>query len=40
MRFNNAIMNYDHLDAGRTVGAQGTSSMESKGGEEKETGLM
>lgn len=32
----NAIMNYDHLDAGRTVGAQGTSSMESKGGEEKE----
>ena len=32
----NAIMNYDHLDAGRTVGAQGTSSMESKSGEEKE----
>jgi len=32
----NAIMNYDHLDAGRTMGAQGTSPTGSKGGEEEE----
>jgi hypothetical protein len=32
----NAVMNYDHLDAGRSANAQGTSSTAATGGEEEE----
>jgi hypothetical protein len=32
----NAILNYDHLSAGRVAGGQGTSSTVAAGGEEEE----
>ena len=32
----NAVMNYDHLDAGRAAAAQGTSSTAAAGEEEEE----
>ena len=32
----NAVMNYDHLDAGRSAGTQGASSTAAAGEEEEE----